>query len=132
MIAIDTNILVRVLVNDPDNQEQCRLARKLVIQHNAIWISKLVLIETIWVLQRSYRFSKEQIIMAIEQVIQHPCIYLENTINVKKALELFNLTNVGFADCLILTDSQHMQATLYTFDVKLSRLSGTKFVCNEE
>ncbi|MEY3807820.1 MAG: hypothetical protein RI893_796 [Pseudomonadota bacterium] len=41
MIAIDTNILVRVLVNDPKAEEQCRLARELMAAHGDVWVCKI-------------------------------------------------------------------------------------------
>jgi len=41
MIAIDTNILVRVLVNDPKAEEQCRLARELMAAHGDGWVCKI-------------------------------------------------------------------------------------------
>jgi predicted nucleic-acid-binding protein len=59
MIAIDTNVLVRVLVNDPNAKEQCQLARDLITSHGKVWVCRIVLIETVWVLQSTYSFTKE-------------------------------------------------------------------------
>jgi len=73
MIAIDTNVLVRVLVNDPDAEVQCQLARDLIAIHGNIWICRVVLIETVWVLESAYKFSKAQIIMGLEALINNSC-----------------------------------------------------------
>lgn len=60
MIAIDTNVLVRMLVDDSDSQEQCQRARDLIANHGDAWVCRIVLIESVWVLERAYDFTKEQ------------------------------------------------------------------------
>ena len=45
MIAIDTNVLVCVLVNDPQADTQCQLARELLKANDAIWVCRIVLVE---------------------------------------------------------------------------------------
>jgi predicted nucleic-acid-binding protein len=84
------------------------------------------LIETVWVLESAYEFTKEQIILALEALMQHPNIHLEDTENVNNALTIFSASNAGFADCLILTDAQRKHLVLHTFDKKLSKLHGAK------
>lgn len=124
MIAIDTNVLVRVLVDDPGAMEQCRMARGLIALHDSLWVNQIVLIETIWVLQSCYQFEKAHIGLVLEKLIQHPHIQLENDAEVKAGLEVFHQSNVGFADCMILSDARQRQLQLYTFDRKLSALGG--------
>ena len=62
MIGIDTNILVRVLVNDTDALEQCNKARMLLLKHKKAFITTVVLVETIWVIQRAYKVGKKRTI----------------------------------------------------------------------
>ncbi len=50
MIAVDTNVLVRLLVNDPNAPEQSQQARELLNAQGEVWVGQIVLIETIWVL----------------------------------------------------------------------------------
>lgn len=128
MIAIDTNVLVRVLIDDPDAIEQCQLARNLITTQGDVWICRIVLIETVWVLERAYDFTKEQIILVLEKLIQHPHVHLEDAENLNGALTVFSASNAGFADCLILNDAQRKHLVLHTFDRKLSRLHGAKLV----
>ena len=132
MIAIDTNVLVRVLVNDPDAEVQCQLARDLIAIHGNIWICRVVLIETVWVLESAYKFSKAQIIMVLEALINNPQVHLEDADCLDTVLTVFSAGSAGFADCLILNDAQHRQLVLYTFDRKLSRLHGTKRVVESD
>jgi len=124
MISIDTNVLVRVLVNDPLAGEQCQLARDLIITNKDIWVCRIVLVETVWVLQSSYKFSKDQIVAVLEKLIEHPSIHLEDADNLDNVLTLYSASNAGFADCLILDNAQHRQLVLHTFDLKLSRVHG--------
>ncbi len=126
MIAIDTNVLVRILVDDSDAEVQCQQARDLIANHGNAWVCRIVLIETVWVLESAYEFTKEQIILALEALMQHPNIHLEDTENVNNALTIFSASNAGFADCLILTDAQRKHLVLHTFDKKLSKLHGAK------
>jgi predicted nucleic-acid-binding protein len=128
MIAIDTNVLVRALVDDPDSQEQCRQARDLIVNHGDVWVCRIVLIETVWVLERAYSFTKEQIILVLEKLMEHPNIHLEDSEHLNSAVTVFSASNAGFADCLILNDAQREQLVLHTFDKKLSRLHGAKRV----
>ena len=131
MIAIDTNVLVRILINEPKAEQQCRLARELIAEYDNIWVCQVVLIETIWVLQTSYQFSKEQILLVLEKLRNHPDIILESAEYLESDLAVFNSSNVGFADCLILNDAQRRQLVLHTFDRKLARLHGAKRVGDE-
>jgi predicted nucleic-acid-binding protein len=87
-----------------------------------------VLVETVWVLQSAYQFNKEQILLVLEKLIQHPNLHLEDAANLDSVLTIFSAGNAGFADCLILNDAQHKQLILHTFDLKLSRLHGVKRV----
>ena len=124
MIAIYTNVLVRVLVNDPKAEEQCQFARDLIVTNKDVWVCRIVLVETVWVLQSSYKFSKDQIVAVLEKLIEHPSIHLEDADNLDNVLTLYSASNAGFADCLILDNAQHRQLVLHTFDLKLSRVHG--------
>jgi len=112
MIAIDTNVLVRVLVNDPQAEEQCQLARDLLVTKKDVWVCRIVLVETVWVLQSSYKFSKDQVVAVLEKLIEHPNIHLEDAENLDNVLTLYSASNAGFADCLILDHAQHKQLVL--------------------
>jgi predicted nucleic-acid-binding protein len=131
MIAIDTNVLVRILVNDKQAEHQCRLARELIAKQDAIWICREVLIETLWVLQSNYQFKKEQILLALETLRRHPDIILENADSLATNLELFATGNVGFTDCSILNEAKNNKLILHTFDKKLSKLQGAKLITDE-
>ena len=100
MIAIDTNVLVRLLVDDPNETTQNQLARQLLIEQEAAWVSYIVLIETVWVLQSCYKLAKEEIITVIEKLISHPRIQLENAARVKEFEIILEQTGKLLKKCL--------------------------------
>lgn len=132
MIAIDTNVLLRILVDDPNEKAQAQLARQLLLEQEQAWVSVIVLIETLWVLQSRYKLAKEEIIAVVEKLIQHPRIQLENADGINQALAVFRVCNAGFADCLILNNANRQQLVLHTFDRKLSRLDGAVLISDRD
>lgn len=128
MIAIDTNVLVRVVVDDPDAPDQCQQARELLLTHGSAWITEIVLIETVWVLESAYRFSKTEILNVIERIRENPALEFEVMDRLDTALVLYRNSNADFADVLILAAATQQQVILYTFDRKLARLDGTQRV----
>ncbi len=132
MIAIDTNILVRILVDDQEAERQCASARALIAKAGSVWVSPMVLVETSWVLESVYGFAKPEILSALEQVAAHPRIVTGAGGSLHVALAIFANSNVDFADSLILADALSHRLTLYTFDKKLSRLHGATRVSVRE
>ena len=69
MIAIDTNIVVRVLT--ADDPGQTKIAAEL-LRANAVWISKTVLLETEWVLRHGYKLPDATIHRAFQKLLSLP------------------------------------------------------------
>lgn len=121
MRAVDTNVLLRMLLRDDAAQLQAADA----FAAGGAWIPLLVLAETAWVLQaRGWR--KPVIAAAVEMLLRHETLAVEDPERVGRALAQFRLhPGVEFADCLILEsarDSGHLP--LGTFDRRLGRLPG--------
>jgi predicted nucleic-acid-binding protein len=110
MIALDTNILVRLAVND--NQAQSELAERLV-RDNRVFISKTVLLESEWVLRHSYRYDRERIAWFFRQIFEPWNTVIENSGQVATAIEWYS-AGCDFADALHLAGSG--AATMHTFD----------------
>jgi predicted nucleic-acid-binding protein len=128
MIAIDTNVLVRVLVDDPSSPAQCEQARTLLKENSVVFISQIVLVETVWVLESAYRFDKSQLITVLEHIARNPNIRLEAFELLDGALSLYRSSRADFSDYLILAQIRSKQLTLYTFDRKLGRLQGAQLM----
>src|SRR5580700_3037462 len=98
MRAVDTNAVVRLLVRD--DAKQARAAEEFTA--SGAWVSHLVLAETTWVLDAVYDRSAEQIATAIEMLLNHKDLTLQDAEVVASALEHFRSRPVlGFSDCMV-------------------------------
>jgi predicted nucleic-acid-binding protein len=120
MRAIDTNVLVRLLVRD--EQRQLGVAEKYIA--TGAWVSHLVLVETLWVLDAVYDRSAEQIGSAVEMMLAHAQLTLQDAEVVAAALGRFRAQpTLGFSDCMVLETARKAgHLPLGTFDRQLARL----------
>jgi predicted nucleic-acid-binding protein len=99
MRAVDTNVLVRLIARDDINQ--VRAAEEFVSK--GAWVSNLVLAETVWVLDSVYDLSREQIAAAVEMLLNHQDLTLQDGEVVVSALAHYRSRSaVDFSDCLVL------------------------------
>jgi len=103
MIGIDTNVMVRYIVQD--DPQQAKAASKL-IEHacnsdNPGYINHIVLCEIVWVLKRNYKLDKAIICQVIEQIMRTDRLMIEDIQLVWRALETYKDTKADFADCLL-------------------------------
>jgi predicted nucleic-acid-binding protein len=125
MITLDTNVLVRVLIDDQE-ATQMRAARKLVQKAKQVFIPQIVQVELVWVLARAYDLKESQIMMILNELYHNAAYNLEHEDTFAKALQLFENNAMDFSDCLIYTISEEEKAfPLYTFDKKLLTLENT-------
>ena len=116
MIAIDTNILVRLLTRD--DYAQAKRAAAL-FEHEEIFVAKTVLLETEWVLRFSYELNKPVILKALKSAVGLPRVTVEDSPAVAEALDLFE-AGVDFADALHLA-SGRAAVQFATFDERLKK-----------
>ena len=124
MLAVDTNVLVRLLARDDARQA---LAADQAIARGA-WISHLVLAEAIRVLDAVYTRTAKQLIAALDLLLIHESLVLQDADVVGAALTQFRAKPaLGFSDCLVLEIARkagHMP--LATFDKALAKLAGVQ------
>ena len=122
MLAVDTNVLVRLLVRDDAHQAQA--ADGFVAK--GAWVSHLVLAETVWVLEAVYARSPAQLAAALDLLLTHESLVLQDADTVRAALTQFRAKPaLGFSDCLVLEIARKAgHVPLGTFDKALSRLKG--------
>jgi predicted nucleic-acid-binding protein len=120
MRAVDTNVVVRMLVRD--DVRQAASADAFVAQ--GAWVSHLVLAEVTWVLTTVYDRTPQQIANAIDLLSTHEHLTLQEADVVSAALAHFRrVPALGFSDCLILEVARKAgHAPLGTFDRALARL----------
>ncbi|MCA9423682.1 MAG: type II toxin-antitoxin system VapC family toxin [Candidatus Omnitrophica bacterium] len=129
MIGVDTNILVRLIVQDEPSQfkKALRLIQEVEVGKEQLFINDVVLAELSWVLSATYEYSKEEIAGVLERMVSNPSIVLRNPDLVVLAIRSFRSSSADFSDCLLnsLNQAQGCETT-YTFDKKASKLPGMK------
>lgn len=125
MLGIDTNILVRFLVQD--DAAQFEKARKLIKREIAagrrVFVNQLVLMETEWVLRSRYAVPKNLIIEAISGLMDASDVQFEDEPAIEEAIFIWKESTADFADCLIGAKNRRLgcRATA-TFDLKAAKL----------
>jgi predicted nucleic-acid-binding protein len=117
VVAIDTNVLVRLLVND--DQSQGSRARA-IFEIEEIWIGKTVLLETFWVLRSVYDFEDITIARAIEGALGLPRVQVEDFKRVELALAVVR-DGIDIADALHAAMTPGDARAFATFDKNLAR-----------
>jgi predicted nucleic-acid-binding protein len=121
-IAVDTNVLVRILVQDPTAPAQCVAARRLVADATAagepLLVSLCALLETEWVLRSRYKVNRQEMTAAFIAMLETPGIEFEHDATVEEALFLLDqFPSADFADCLLLARTTHLgRSRFVTFD----------------
>lgn len=116
MIRIDTNYIIRYLVND--NIEMADIAEEILTKQN-VFISNEILAEVVYVLLGVYAVSKIDISNQLLELIAFKNINVSNSKVIRQALEIFQAKNLDFVDCLLCTYSN--QDEILTFDKKLNK-----------
>jgi predicted nucleic-acid-binding protein len=124
MRAVDTNVLVRLVTRE--DRKQVAAAEAFVSK--GAWVSTLVLMEATWVLTAVYELTHAEIAMAIDMLLHHRDLTLQESDSVAAALEQYrNRPALGFSDCLILETARKAgHLPLGTFDRNLSKLDGAE------
>lgn len=124
MRAVDTNVLVRLVTRDDAKRAE---AAESFIARGA-WISHLVLVEASWVLASVYGLDPVEIGTAVEMLLNHQNLAVQDPETVGNALEHYRKNpTLGFSDCLILELARKAgHLPLGTFDRNLGKISGAQ------
>ena len=138
MISIDTNVLLRYLLQD--DVKQSPKVNKILSGEEKTLITDIVLAETVWTLKgKKYKLSKEQLLDVIEQLFKEPNLVFEDGQTVWRALNTFRETkpvkvgskkkDADFPDALILEKSKYESlkkaerfSGMYSFDVAAQQI----------
>jgi predicted nucleic-acid-binding protein len=131
MIGLDTNILVRYLTQDDPVQSAKAteiLERRLTLK-NPGFVSVVAMVETVWVLDRAYGLTAQEIARAVERMLQVEVLVIENEQEVFSAMVALKQRHGSFADALITELGTRAGCTrTLTFDRKATCLPGFQLV----
>jgi predicted nucleic-acid-binding protein len=117
-------VLVRLLARD--DSKQAKAADQFIA--NGAWLSHLVLAQTLWVLKAVYNRTAAQLAAALNLLLEHESLVLQDAETIKAALTQFQLKpGLGFSDCLALAIARKAgHLPLGTFDTALAKLTGAQ------
>jgi len=124
---IDTNVLLRYLTNEPQEQAEqaARLFQRISAGAERVWLEDIVLAEVAWTLLSYYRASRQQVAEWLLELLAHQSIEARDKDVLRVALVIFQEKNVDFADAQIaaqmLADGTR---EIYSFDRDFDRIPG--------
>jgi predicted nucleic-acid-binding protein len=129
MIGIDTNILLRLWLNDDPAQNQ-RIDALLAEHGNtpgSLLITDVVLAEAMWTLRSAFNQDKAALLIAVRSLLEETAFAFEDREAVAQALQLFEQASCGFPDCLVVAKHGLRGCDFTaTFDRGMRKLSGVK------
>ena len=131
MASLDTNVLIRYLIQDDD--QQLALARKLikaaVRAGETLYVPVTVMLELEWVLRANFRFAKEQATATLSSLLASAELSFESEAAVEIALALYKKSSSDFSDCVHIALAHVAgESPLWTFDRAASKLDGAKLL----
>jgi predicted nucleic-acid-binding protein len=117
MTAVDTNVLVRIVVND--DPAQSARAAEFLRQQDRVFLAKTVLLEVEWVLRSAYRLGRREILAILRGILAMGSAEVEDEAAVVQAMRWYE-EGLDFADSLHVA-SAGPQRSFVTFDVALQR-----------
>ncbi|MGI0120160.1 PIN domain-containing protein [Zooshikella sp. RANM57] len=142
MISIDTNVLLRYLLQD--DEVQSKKAAKLVNGSVKVLVTDIVLTETLWTLKgKKYKATKDDILLVLDSLFKEPNIVFEDGHTVWRAMHEYRLSekvkvgskkkDADFSDVLIINKSKQVIRQkseefegVYTFDIASQQIDGAK------
>jgi predicted nucleic-acid-binding protein len=126
MIGLDTNILLRLFIEDDPTQTACArtAVRSAVEMGRAVFVNLVVLVEFIWVMESVFRKQRSEIAVFLEALVENSALTVESEQHIRKVIPLYRDRGFDFADLLIgeINRETGCSAT-YTFDRKAARLA---------
>ena len=126
MIALDTNILARFYVDDPDDPESAKqrpIARRILVESPQVFVPLTVILELEWVLRAFYGFAREDFVNVVKHLLGLPNVSVEEWSRIGDALN-WHMNGLDFADALHLLASSHCTEIMSFDDRRFARRAG--------
>lgn len=131
MAALDTNVLVRYLVQDDPAQlaAAAKLIRKCVSAGQSLFVPTSVAVELEWVLRSAFGFAKDDVVQVVSSLLSSAELVFQDEQALEVALLLFRKSSADFADCVhIALASQAGERPLWTFDKRAAKVAGAQLL----
>lgn len=131
MPALDTNVLVRYVVQDDSGQlaSARRLIGRCVAEGQSLFVPVTVTLELEWVLRASFGFEKDDVLQALSNLFSAVELTFESERALEVALQLYREGSADFADCLhIALASEAGEQPLWTFDKGAAKVIGAQLL----
>lgn len=131
MPALDTNVLVRYVVQDDSAQLAAakRLISRLVTEGRSLFVPVTVALELEWVLRSSYGYARADVVVVLAGLLSAAELVFESERAMEVALQLYREGSADFADCLhIALAAQAGEQPLWTFDKGAAKVAGAELV----
>lgn len=130
MIALDTNVLVRYLVRDDEQQaESARALLESLTTERPGYACREVVVELVWVLERAYGVSRERIATILQELVATQSLVVESGDDVARAAFRYRAGGPGFSNLMVLAAAERSGARpIFTFDRKAARLEGVELL----
>lgn len=121
MIRVDTNYVIRYLMND--NEEMAEKAEK-ILENEKVFLANEIIAEVVYVLEGVYQIQKDDIRNSLQELVSFKNILVDNKQVMMNALTLYEEKNLDFVDCLLCAYSPNEK--VLTFDKKLNKCIDNK------
>ena len=118
MIIVDTNIILRYLLND--NAELNKKALD-IIDNNDILIPTEVIVEASYILRKNYNVTKEKMFETIQKLLSIENINFQNKDTIELAFKVYTEQNFDMVDCMLFAYYKNENYRIETFDNKLNK-----------
>ncbi|MFM7848999.1 MAG: PIN domain-containing protein [Rubrivivax sp.] len=131
MPALDTNVLVRYIVQDDSGQLAVakRLIDRCIAEGQSLYVPVTVALELEWVLRASFGYVKDDVLLVLSNLFSASELSFESERALEVALQLYREGSADFADCLhIALATQAGEQPLWTFDKGAARVAGAQLI----
>ena len=131
MPALDTNVLVRYIVQDDARQLAAarRLISRCIAEGSTLFVPVTVVLELEWVLRSGFGFGKDDVLLALSSLFSAADLSFESERALEVALQLFRKGSADFADCLhVALAAQAGEQPLWTFDKAAAKVDGARLL----
>ena len=128
MIALDTNVLIRlVTLDDPAQAERARRLLARCTPEVPAFVAREVLVELVWSLTRRLRVPRSRVADVLDGLLGSAEIEVESAEAVARSVEAYR-GGLDFGDAMIAEAARSRGVDLWTFDRKAARMDGVRLL----